>query len=537
MAKKKTISIPKEVQAQFFSDDVLVSKDKAKEILDIIYDMGLDARDLSYVISRIREYIVHNMLADIIQEMDQDKIKDLITQISVEILNPEVAINDSCGDQEAYTANADVAWFFSAFQEHKTYGAGDMVEVQIMRIGKRNHPSYGEIEVTADTLVDVKKNFEENKRGIELAVDENHEDDHKALAWYKELFIIGDGLYAKLELTKAWADLLTQWAYKYFSPEIIMKKVDEESGEVITNLLIGGAFTNRPFFKMMDPIKANESSEASNQQQAKGNETTNHIYLYNANKHMNKFLKLAKQFGAKEVITKDELAEVQAVFAELSDDEKANIKTKAVYESVCAKFNEEETTEEAAAETVEETKVDESTEEAATTEETEEAKEDETVAADGETVAATEAKDTVVVKANEYEALKAMQTDHNRLLHEAKVTATKQKVAGFAFNETTKKGVLLPKHTDAVVEFAAGLSDAMQAKFFAILENVQTTKFSVLAKGELGGGTTETADKNDLANKKIKELVADGMKYNEAQRKVYKELNISSDDEDTDEVK
>lgn len=316
-----------------------------------------------------------------------------------------------------------------------------------------------------------------------------------------------------------------------------MKKVDEESGEVITNLLIGGAFTNRPFFKMMDPIKANESSEASNQQQAKGNETTNHIYLYNANKHMNKFLKLAKQFGAKEVITKDELAEVQAVFAELSDDEKANIKTKAVYESVCAKFNEEETTEEAAAETVEETKVDESTEEAATTEETEEAKEDETVAADGETVAATEAKDTVVVKANEYEALKAMQTDHNRLLHEAKVTATKQKVAGFAFNETTKKGVLLPKHTDAVVEFAAGLSDAMQAKFFAILENVQTTKFSVLAKGELGGGTTETADKNDLANKKIKELVADGMKYNEAQRKVYKELNISSDDEDTDEVK
>jgi hypothetical protein len=203
MAKKKTISIPKEVQAQFFSDDVLVSKDKAKEILDIIYDMGLDARDLSYVISRIREYIVHNMLADIIQEMDQDKIKDLITQISVEILNPEVAINDSCVDQEAYTANADVAWFFSAFQEHKTYSAGDMVEVQIMRIGKRNHPSYGEIEVTADTLVDVKKNFEENKRGIELAVDENHEDNHKALGWYKELFIVADGLYAKIELTKA----------------------------------------------------------------------------------------------------------------------------------------------------------------------------------------------------------------------------------------------------------------------------------------------------------------------------------------------
>lgn len=201
MAKKKTHKIPADVQAKFFSD-ILVSQDKAKEILDLIYDMGLDARDLSYVISRIREYIVHNMLADIIQDMDQDKIKDLITQISVEILNPETACN-ACPDQEAYTANADVAWFFSAFAEQKEFAAGDMVEVQIMRIGKRNHPSYGEIEVTADTLVDVKKNFEENKRGIELAVDENHEDDHKALAWYKDLFIVGDGLYAKLELTKA----------------------------------------------------------------------------------------------------------------------------------------------------------------------------------------------------------------------------------------------------------------------------------------------------------------------------------------------
>ena len=200
MAKKKTIKIPDDVKAKFFSD-ILVSQDKAKEILDLIYDMGLDARDLSYVISRIREYIVHNMLADIIQDMDQDKIKDLITQISVEILNPETACN--APDQEAYTANADVAWFFSAFQEHKTYSAGDMVEVQIMRIGKRNHPSYGEIEVTADTLVDVKKNFEENKRGIELAVDENHEDNHKALGWYRELFIVADGLYAKIELTKA----------------------------------------------------------------------------------------------------------------------------------------------------------------------------------------------------------------------------------------------------------------------------------------------------------------------------------------------
>lgn len=308
-----------------------------------------------------------------------------------------------------------------------------------------------------------------------------------------------------------------------------MKKVDEESGEVITNLLIGGAFTNRPFFKMMDPIKANESSEASNQQQDKGNNATNHIYLYNANKHMNKFLKLAKQFGAKEIITKDELTQVEAAFAEMSDDDKANIKTKAVYESVCAKFNEDEATEEAKAEeVVEEAKADEEV-----VAETEEAKGDETVAE--EVVEASEAKDTVAIKASEYDSLKAMQTEHNKLLHEAKVNKTKEKVSEFAFSEVTKKGVILPKDKDAVVDFAAGLSDSMQAKFFEILKNISSVKFSVITP-ELGGGTSETADKNDLANTKIKELVAGGMKYNEAQRKVYRELNISSDDEDTDEV-
>jgi len=311
-----------------------------------------------------------------------------------------------------------------------------------------------------------------------------------------------------------------------------MKKVDEESGEVITNLLIGGAFTNRPFFKMMDPIKANESSEASNQQQDKGNNATNHIYLYNANKHMNKFLKLAKQFGAKEVITKDELTQVEAAFAEMSDDDKANLKTKAVYDTVCAKFNEEETAEEAKAEeVVEETKEEEA--KAEETAETEEAKGDETVAE--EVVEASEAKDTVAIKASEYESLKAMQTNHNKLLHEAKVNKTKEKVSEFAFSEVTKKGVILPKDKDAVVDFAAGLSDSMQAKFFEILKNISSVKFSVITP-ELGGGTSETADKSDVAVTKINELVSKGMKYSEAQRKVYKELNIGSDDEDTDEV-
>lgn len=133
-----------------------------------------------------------------------------------------------------------------------------------MRTGKWNHPAYGEFEITPETLTQVKDNFTANLRGIKLAVDENHEPNHKALAWYTELYqVTEDDLFAKLELTQKGADLLNEGAYRYFSPEIVFYKTDEETGKPITNMLVGGAFTNRPFFKSMQPLMASEDGQAT----------------------------------------------------------------------------------------------------------------------------------------------------------------------------------------------------------------------------------------------------------------------------------
>jgi hypothetical protein len=45
-----------------------------------------------------------------------------------------------------------------------------------------------------------------------LAVDENHEQNHKALWWFQELYQKGKtSLFAKIELTKKGAELLTEW--------------------------------------------------------------------------------------------------------------------------------------------------------------------------------------------------------------------------------------------------------------------------------------------------------------------------------------
>lgn len=46
-------------------------------------------------------------------------------------------------------------------------------------------------------------------------------------------------IYAKLELTQKGADLLNEGAYKYFSPEIVFFKTDEETQKPITNMLVG----------------------------------------------------------------------------------------------------------------------------------------------------------------------------------------------------------------------------------------------------------------------------------------------------------
>ena len=80
---------------------------------------------------------------------------------------------------------------------------GDIVDIQIMKVGKWKHPVYGDVVVTEKTLNEIKENFDKDKRGIELAVDENHEGNHKAMAWYQEVYKKGSkSLFAKLKLTK-----------------------------------------------------------------------------------------------------------------------------------------------------------------------------------------------------------------------------------------------------------------------------------------------------------------------------------------------
>lgn len=130
--------------------------------------------------------------------------------------------------------------FYSCiFSDPSALKAGDLVDIQVIRAGKRNHKLYGPFEVTPEMLAEMIANFDTNVRGVDIAVDENHDDDHKAMGRYRKLYSpTPDSLRASIELTQHGADLLSKGMYKYFSAEIVRKDIDEENGKEIKNLLV-----------------------------------------------------------------------------------------------------------------------------------------------------------------------------------------------------------------------------------------------------------------------------------------------------------
>ena len=132
--------------------------------------------------------------------------------------------------------------------------------IQILRTGKFQHPNYGMFEITSKTLADMKSNFDNRIRGIDVSFDYYHDSNEDASAWVKNINL-------NAELTELWADVewtpkatqkLADRELRYFSPDFAFEWKDPESGKVYQNVLFGGGLTNRPFVKEMKAIVADE---------------------------------------------------------------------------------------------------------------------------------------------------------------------------------------------------------------------------------------------------------------------------------------
>lgn len=134
-------------------------------------------------------------------------------------------------------------------------------EVQVLRVGKFNHPKYGAFEITTKTLADMKANFDANVRGVDLAFDYFHDSDKEASAWVQRLELREGNteLWAVVDWTPKAQQKLSERELRYFSPDFAFSWVDPEKGTEFENVLFGGGLTNRPFVKEMKAIVADET--------------------------------------------------------------------------------------------------------------------------------------------------------------------------------------------------------------------------------------------------------------------------------------
>ncbi len=356
-------------------------------------------------------------------------------------------------------------------------------KVQILRTWKFKHPQYWEFEITKNDLKEFKANFDAKVRGVDLAVDENHDGDHKAVGWYKEVLQEWEKLFAVIEWTKEGLQLLKEKVYKYFSPELYFDFQDEESGESIKNLLIGWGITNRPFFKNMEALAACEPED----------KTKKNYFLSMEN--MKTFKELNDALSSKDKLSFSELSEVRLAFSELSEGDQ-NVFSRDL-KNLETKFNEDEE-EGTAGEGQEGQEGGEGTEgQEAAAEQNGEDWEGQGAEGTGEGWEGGEAWSFSWVDVNskefsemlksavglDIEGVKNLQKTFGEMAAARKKEDIEKKVNGLVFNEGTKQGFIKPAGKDAITNFVSKLNDNLVAEFFEILPKaVKSINFNEIGK-------------------------------------------------------
>ncbi len=363
-----------------------------------------------------------------------------------------------------------------------TVGEGGRESVmQILRTGSWEHPTYGTFSISSSDLDEFVKNFEENARGVDLAVDVNHDYGHKAVGWIKSLYREGNALFSRVDWTDEGLELINSKAYRYFSPELHFSYRDEETGDQLKNVLIGGGITNRPFFKGMQALKMSEPETPSE------DASRNSFYFYDSDPTMKKtFKELSQTFAAMATIGAAELDAARLAFTELPEGEQeANV---SALKQIEAKFSE-----------TPETPAPEATpapaEAAPAPVAAPETPAPETPAPEAapapevpaEPLQASEKDVAALVFSTtgmSVEQIKGMQAKFSEMERAAKFAETSKKIETLVFSESNKGGTILPKAKDKFAQFAAKLSDTLAAEFFEVMAagNFKAVQFSEVGK-------------------------------------------------------
>jgi hypothetical protein len=144
-----------------------------------------------------------------------------------------------------------------------TFSEGDSTWIELMKVGKYDHPIYGSIDFTPAKLQEFADNVTANVRGVDLSIDYDHSSvktgSSEAAGWLKQVKFEGGVLKGLVEFTSEAAKKIRSKAFRYFSPEFVDKWISP-AGQEYKNVLMGGGLTNRPFLKNLLPINLSELS-------------------------------------------------------------------------------------------------------------------------------------------------------------------------------------------------------------------------------------------------------------------------------------
>lgn len=370
--------------------------------------------------------------------------------------------------------------------------------IQILRIGQWNHPIYGQFSISPADLEQFVFNFKANVRGVDLCVDENHEGEHKAIGWFRDVFRDWNALFATIEWNDRGLELINSKTYRYFSPELFFSYRDEETDVEMRNVLIWGGITNRPFFKGMKALSMSEPGTPSD-------DSREPIYFFNSEPMGKKFSEIVAELKPLEKVTTAQLDELKLAFNELPEEEQAAAQADV---------------------TDAESKLDDTP--PADTPPEEKEKEGEQKPEDKPLEASEKQFSEEALKhiGMSLPEIREMQKKFSELASAAKFQEVEKKVVAHVYSEANKTGTILPKAKDKIAQFAAKLPDALASEFFEILNGkpFRTVEFKEIggqeAKiGELSFNIPEAAPEGVTRGSFVLDFVA--KKFQEADKSTY----------------
>jgi hypothetical protein len=353
----------------------------------------------------------------------------------------------------------------------------DKSEIQILKPGKWDHPSYGEVEITNNVQKEFADNFKRDLRAhsstVGLPIDEEHRSSEGAVGWIKKLINRDqEGLFAIVEWNTKGRQLIKDAIYRFFSPEFYFQYEDPETRRVYNNVLAGGALTNRPYFKGLSPVVLSEQN-----------------LINKNNKHMPTL---------KEVC--------QKALAEFNDEEKALVieKFSELDEEMQKKFAELKPKEE-------------------------NKEKDKGQKNDG--AGAVKASEEFKMSEAEAKQLKEQAAEGVRAMAEVKKMRTNEKVSGFIYSESNKTGKLPATLKDKVVNFVLTLSEEQTKAFDEIIGGLPSAQiFAEIGDAAFSDNKTSApagVDEDSFAlDQKAKEVMKanDKLTYEQALVMAEKEL-------------